>query len=308
MAVFYEKDLTIEEATAVLSNEASAFLSIEGIDVHYRREGQGFPIVLLHGTGAMLQTWDVWTDSLVANGYEVVRMDLPGFGLTGPTTDDIYTITKYTTLLDSFVERLGVDSFHIAGNSLGGNIAWEYALDHQQKLGKMILLDPSGFSAPQSRNALAFRIAELGPLAYTLTKVGTSSMVRKTLTDVYADDSKVTEELVALYLTASRRPGNRDAFVARLQQENVDRTSGLSTLQTPTLLMWGEEDQLIPAEIAANFQESLPNDTLILYPAVGHMPMEEAPAKSVTDALQFLQNVPATTPILTNTTIESQAL
>ena len=139
------------QAKEVLANNESEFVSIHGMDVHYRREGNGFPIVLVHGTSAILQTWNGWTEELVKNGYEVIRVDLPAFGLTGAHPEHNYTIPYYVSFMESFTNALGVDSFHLAGNSLGGLIAWEYAVDHQQKLGKLILVDPAGIKGEKDK-------------------------------------------------------------------------------------------------------------------------------------------------------------
>jgi pimeloyl-ACP methyl ester carboxylesterase len=285
---FYERDLTYEEARAILADEESRYLAVDGMQVHYKREGQGFPIVLVHGTGAILQTWDAWTKTLTSNGYEVIRMDLQSFGLTGPREDDDYAIESYVDFLDQFIEKLGVDSFHLAGNSLGGNIAWHYAIEHQDKIGKMILIAPSGFKAKKRKGSIAFKLAKYAWLEPVIKNLGTRLMVRRTMKDVYYDDSKLSETLYEQYLAATKRAGNRGAFIKRVNAEQNADTSALASIKTPTLLMWGDHDVLVPHTLAEKFQNAMANDTLILYTNMGHIPMEEMPERSVRDAMYFL--------------------
>ena len=116
-------DIPVEKLKEKYANEFSRFVAIDGMQVHYRIEGKGMPILLVHGTGSSLHTWDDWTLKLKEN-YQVIRMDLPAFGLTGPNKTGDYSIEKYTQFLEEFVAQLKLDSMILAGNSLGGNIAW----------------------------------------------------------------------------------------------------------------------------------------------------------------------------------------
>ncbi|MEM8548821.1 MAG: alpha/beta fold hydrolase, partial [Pseudomonadota bacterium] len=123
----WEPDRSRDELAHWL-NDASRFVAVAGSDAHYRREGTpGAPVLLLlHGTSSSLHTWDGWVSRL-ADDYDIVRVDLPGFGLTGPRADRDYTVSAYVAFLERFVARLGLTQFTIAGNSLGGNIAWRFA-------------------------------------------------------------------------------------------------------------------------------------------------------------------------------------
>lgn len=287
-ALFYERDLTFEEAKAILADDHSSFVEIEGMPVHYKREGTGFPVVLIHGTGAMLQTWDEWARALVAQDYEVIRMDVQSFGLTGPRQDGDYSIDSYVHFLEQFIDKMKLDSFDLVGNSLGGNIAWHYAIEHPDKIGKMVLIAPSGFETQDKEGSLVFELAKREWLGNILKNMGTRFFVRRTLEDVYYDDSKITEKQYAQYLAASKREGNREAFIQRLQTKEQNKTDQLETIKTPTLLMWGDRDVLVPDHLSARFAAALPRDTLIVYPNVGHVPMEEIPERSVKDAIDFL--------------------
>ena len=286
---FNQKDISLEEAKEVLANNESEFVSIDGMEVHYRREGSGFPIVLIHGTSSMLQTWDVWTESLTQNGYEVIRVDLPAFGLTGSNPEHNYTIPYYVSFVESFTNALGVDSFHLAGNSLGGLIAWEYALDYPQNLGKLILLDPAGMKGEKDKKNIFDLIQKYEFISKPLMNLGTSFLVKKGMKQSYYDDEKITDEKFQYYKTAILREGNRTAFFERMKVEDEPRLDSLGSIETSTLILWGDQDALIPVVYAEAFNKAITNSKLIVYPNVGHIPMEEIPEKSVKDLINFLQ-------------------
>ncbi|HZX63804.1 MAG TPA: alpha/beta hydrolase, partial [Myxococcales bacterium] len=110
-------DIPLQDLKGRYAGAASRFLDIGGLQVHYRDEGDGPPLLLLHGTGSSLHTWDGWAGAL-RDRFRVIRMDLPGFGLTGPNKDDDYRISSYVEFVEAFRKRLGLDTFALAGNSL----------------------------------------------------------------------------------------------------------------------------------------------------------------------------------------------
>ena len=137
-------DIPLEELKAEFKKKNSRFVQVDGTFVHYVDEGEGIPIILLHGTGASLHTWDLWAERL-KNRYRVLRITLPGFGLSGPHFDKKYKIKDYVNLLENFVEKIGVEKFHLVGNSLGGSIAWLYSSFYGKKVNKLVLINSSGF-------------------------------------------------------------------------------------------------------------------------------------------------------------------
>ncbi len=278
-------DVPVEALLPRYANGASRFLELQGLRVHYRDEGQGPPLLLLHGTGASLHTWDAWTAALSPT-HRVLRMDLPGFGLTGPTRTGDYSVQAYVAFLEAFRQALGLERFALAGNSLGGQIAWNYAAAYPQHVTALILVDPAGFKI--ARPALVFRLARVPFVSTLLSSLDPGPMVRKSLRDAYGDARKVTPELLERYRQLTLREGNRAAFLARAQQREPDRTAELSHLSAPTLVLWGEEDRLIPVGHAQRFAEAIPGAQLRVYPGVGHVPMEEIGERSAADVAAFL--------------------
>lgn len=284
-----KKSIPLNELKEKYATTPSRFLEFDGMQVHYRVEGEGKPIVLIHGTGASLQTWDGWIDSLVKNNYKVIRIDMPAFGLTGPNTTKDYSSKMYVDFFDRFLHKIGIDTFAMAGNSLGGEIAWKYALTHPGKVTKLILLDPGGFYSKKKGNkAMIFKLARIKWLANLMSKIDTRIIVNKTLKDVYFDDSKITKEQEQLYYDMSMREGNRESFSARVQQIGKEPMLDISIIKTPTLIIWGKQDILLDISLIENFKK-ISNNKIIEYDNCGHSPQEEIPEKSVKDVISFLK-------------------
>ena len=281
-------DISVEELKKEYANEHSKFIEINEMQVHFRDEGEGFPVVLVHGTASSLHTWDAWTNELKKTN-RVIRMDLPAFGITGPNKNADYSIESYTTFLHSFVEKLNLEKFHLAGNSLGGNIAWNYAAEHPAKVEKLILVDASGLPTNKEPPAI-FKMAKTPVLRSLFLYVTPKMLITKNIKEVYADDDKVTDELVTRYHKMALRAGNRQAFIDRAKTDfkldakiNTDR---LKSIQTPTLLIWGAKDLWIPLDNGKRMNRILVNSKLEVLENSGHVPMEENPKES----LELLKN------------------
>ena len=286
---FYS-DISVEDLKNEFTNEHSQFIEIDEVNVHYRDEGEGFPIVLIHGTAASLHTWDAWTDELIKTN-RVIRMDLPAFGITGPNKNADYSIEAYTTFLHSFLEKLKLEKFHLAGNSLGGNIAWNYTADYPSKVEKLILVDASGLPTNKSQPAI-FKMAKTPILNSLFLYITPRFLIKKNIEEVYEDDSKITDELINRYHKMALRVGNRKAFIDRAKtdfkldtQVNLEK---LKSIQTPTLLIWGAKDLWIPIANGIRMNEILVNSKLEVLENSGHVPMEENPRESLKLMNDFL--------------------
>ena len=280
-------NVSVETLKKQYTDSNSKFISVDGLEVHYKDEGRGFPIVLLHGTSASLHTWDAWTKELIKN-YRVIRMDLPAFGITGPNATNQYDLETYNRFLEQFLNQLKVDNFVLAGNSLGGSIGWYYASDHQEQVKQLILLDPGGFPS-EKEHPLIFRLAEIPVVNQLLKHITPRSFVKDNLKEVYFDDSKISEALIDRYHQMILREGSRKAFIEKANLEVQDDTDRLSLVKAPTLIIWGEDDIWIPVENAVKFMKELANSRLIVMEETGHVPMEERPAESVAHALKFIK-------------------
>ncbi|MDC0887047.1 alpha/beta hydrolase, partial [Altererythrobacter sp.] len=225
--------------------------------------------------------------------YRVIRFDQIGHGLTGPARDNNYAREKFVETVDLVADRLGLERFVLGGNSMGGGIALAYALAHPERLTGLVLVDASG--APIQREGggnIAFTIARLPGVGSVMSQMLPRSLVERSLSQSVYNQEIVTPDAVDRYWEMARYPGNRAATRARFAQQRIPfEAEAVAALDVPTLVMWGEEDALIPYEAAAWFMEHLPKATLANYPAVGHIPMEENAAQSAADVKRWLQSV-----------------
>lgn len=280
-------DMPLNELKDKYTDGQSQFMEIEGMQVHYKDEGEGYPLLLLHGTASSLHTWDGWTEEL-KDSFRIIRMDLPAFGITGPNANNDYSLEAYNEFLNKFMDKLKVDSFYLAGNSLGGLIAWNYALAAPNRVTKLILVDPAGYWDEERKMILGLRIARIPVVRTILKHVTPRFMVEKSIRQCYGDTSKVEGWLIDRYHHLLLREGNRAAYVARMNEPYEYNSPRIGTIPQPTLILWGELDQLIPVRDAYKFEEDIENAELIVYDGIGHIPMEEIPEQTAQDALGFL--------------------
>ena len=280
-------DKTAEELYPKYGASPSKFMELDGRKIHYRDEGEGEVIVLIHGTGASLHTWQAWAEKLREN-YRVIRLDLPAYGLTGADPQKRYTSKDYVDLIDSFLTQLNVKKFHIGGNSLGGLVAWLYTTYHQEKVEKLLLLDPSGF--PFDTTPMVIKLAKTPVLNIFIRYFTPKAFIEKNLKEVYYDEERISQETVDRYYDLTLFENNRQAFIDRSYIEREDYTNRIKTIKVPTLILWGAEDAWIPVSDAAKFKAALPQAVVKIMPATGHVPMEERPEESLSIALDFLNN------------------
>lgn len=283
--VFRTPDIPMEEIKAKYADETSQYIEIDGLNVHYKQEGSGPDLLLLHGTASSLHTWDGWVNEL-KNDFRITRLDLPAFGLTGANPAGNYSMNFYTAFLDEFINKLKLDTIYLAGNSLGGGISWSYTLNYPEKVKKLILLDAAGY--PTGKTPFVFKLAKNDVTAGLLKNFTPRSFIEKNIKEVYYDDSKITDKLVDRYYELALAPGNRQAFVDRARTQMTYDYKRIPEIKTPTLIMWGQYDEWIDADNAHAFEKDLPNSELIIYEA-GHVPMEELPSKTAKDAMNFLR-------------------
>ena len=269
----------------------SRFVQAAGLRMHVRDTGPRTApaLLLLHGFGASLQTWDAWAARLEPE-FRVIRIDLPGFGLTGPdrvtTPGGDYTDARAMVVLAALMDQLGVQRATVAGHSMGGRIAWTFAALHPERVDRLALLAPDGFASA----GFAYGVAPKVPLLLrALPYVLPTALLRPTLAAAYANPAMVTDDLVRRYRDMLLAPGVRAAIVVRTgQQVLVDPVPLLRRIQAPTLLLWGQRDAMIPVANAADYQGAMPAARLAVFPGVGHLLHEEAPDASVEALRAFL--------------------
>jgi len=282
--------IPLDQLKAKYADSESQIIQIDDMNIHYKDEGHGPVLILVHGVCASLHTWDGWTQRL-KDRYRIIRLDIPGFGLTGPAPDtSFYQIDEAVKLFERLVEEMKLEKFYLAGNSLGGYISWNYALKHPEKVEKLILVDSVGFPQPlPGIIALAsFPIIRIYA-RYIMPRFLFDSAVEQ----VFGDQSKITDKLKDRYFELAMREGNKGSYVdvfteMRRMCGNENLSKGIKDLKPPTLVMWGTKDIWIPFKYFENWKKELPTAKFIQYEGAGHTPMEEIPDETARDADLFL--------------------
>ena len=284
-------DIPVAELKVKYQKANSEFIDIDGVSVHYIMEGRmddSLPIVFIHGTSASLHTWDTLSNLLKTN-KKIIRLDLPAFGLTGPNRLNQYNFNFYNQFLDEFLLKLNVTKCIVAGNSLGGSIAWNYAIASPDKVKQLILLDASGYPKKDEKGSLGFKLAGIPVLNQALKHISPISLIRKSLEDAFYDKSLVTEKMVQQYHDMLLREGNRGAVLELFQHPMKADPAKIKLITQPTLIIWGKEDQLISYKNAALFKQDIQNSQVLVLDKVGHIPMEEAPNQVASAILEFIK-------------------
>lgn len=270
-----------------------------GLKVHWRDEGcrQCPALILLHGSNSSLHTFEPLVARL-GEDYRVISYDQPGHSLTGPHPKDDYSAHGMFEALEAVISAAGVHRFSLGGNSMGGWVAWRYALVHPEKIESLILLDASGMPPrsgetlpPLSLGLRIMRNPLLRPIAEQVTP---RAFVKKSLTDAVANKDVATPAMVDRYWELLRFPGNRRAAALRaVADRELAMADKIGAITAPVLLLWGSEDRLVPVTAATTFKERLPQAEIVVLDGIGHLPMEEAPYETASAIRHFLKQAAA---------------
>lgn len=283
----YTPDKPRRALEAAYAGPPSTFVEVAGLRLHLRDTGprDAPAILMLHGFGASLHTWEDWA-RLLETDHRVIRFDLPGFGLTGPDPTGDYTDARSIAVLRALMDHLGLQRATLIGSSMGGRIAWAFAAAHPDRVAKLVLVAPDGFASP----GIAYgRRQEVPALMHLLPYTLPHSMLRANLAAAYADPARMSEATVQRSYDLMRAPGVRRAIIARMGQVVLPEPEPLlRRITAPTLLLWGEQDRMIPIANAQDYLAALPDARLVALPGIGHVPMEEAPAGTIAPLRDFL--------------------
>lgn len=282
-------DIESSELKSRYGATAQNFVTVDGLDVHFKDTGpRDAPVLLLlHGFGSSLQTWDIWSSKLEEH-YRVIRLDLPGFGLTGPSPVHDYSEQNDVSTLSHFVDKLGLSSFSLMGHSMGGKMAWGLAALMPERVEALVLMAPDGYPQIKDIGKKPYEMpAIMGVMKFCLPKI----LVRKSIEPAFFDASVLSDSLVDRYYDMLRAPGVRAAILDRANQTiYTDPVPRLKKITAPTLLIWGEADQMIPSSNAKSYSEVLSKSQTVLLPRLGHLLQEEQPEKALEKVVEFLNS------------------
>lgn len=289
-AVVIRPDLSIAEVEQLYKKPFSKYATLrDGTKLHYwdRGAANGPVLVLLHGSFDSADTWEEWAPQLEKD-FHLIVPDLPAHGLTGKTVANDYSAGAMAGALHELLEQRQLEHVSIAGNSMGGRVAWTYTQAHPERVDRLVLVDSAGYPNPTTLSPPATNPVMAWLLRYGNPRRRIRSGFIRAVGE--SDEALITDARVDRSMAYVRREGSRDAHRKRAEQ-SAALPSGqdrIATIHTPTLIMWGDQDQLIPVEHARFFARDLPNDELIIYEGVDHMPQLEIPERSANDVRTFL--------------------
>lgn len=279
LLLFYKSDTPKDLVKQKYANASSRFMPIMGMEVHYRDEGNlsdSLPILFLHGLSSSLHTWDSLANKLIGE-KRIIRLDLPGFGLTGPNPERNYSSEYYNTFIDSFVLKLNVKKYIIVGNSFGGNIAWHQSLFRPEKIDKLILINSAGYPRTKEKGNIGFKLASMPLVGDAIKMITPKSLIRKSLQDAYSNDDKISDDLENRYYDLLLCEGNRQATLDIFKQRRPSAFEQIRDVHSPTLIIWGKDDQMIDVSNAYKFNQDIQGSKIQIISNSGHVPMEETP-------------------------------
>jgi pimeloyl-ACP methyl ester carboxylesterase len=297
IVIAWTPDIAPEQLREKYAYDASTFVELpSGSTAHFRDEGdkEAPAIVLLHGSNSSLHTWEAWVNDLKAN-YRVITVDLPGHGLTGPTPQGMYGYEGMTNFVKEFVNKIGLEQFILGGNSMGGGISLYYTQTNPSDVTSLILVDASGAKLPAKDGAksdlpLAFKLAGRWYTDWIIGNITPRSLSAEGLRKSITNQALIDDKMIDRYWELVRYPGNREATGKRFAHYRTGRADiNLNQINVPTLILWGEDDNLIPVEAGRVMDREIKNSELVIFKNAGHIPMEEIPEKTLEAVREFLQ-------------------
>lgn len=270
---------------------ADRFLTIDDLVVRYWDEGQGEPLLLIHGMGACLETW-AWNIDALSAKHRVIALDLPGSGKSSrPIREDMFSLQYVGEFLRRFAEKLGVSTLSVAGNSMGGVLAIQLALMHPEMVRLLILVDSGGLGKEVHWSVSIMTV----PLVNQIFAHPSRPLVRRVAGQLLHRHDSATEELIRRVVEYSQRPGTGSA-VLRMAQTGVNLrgqtapygAAELGKILAPTLVIWGEEDYVIPARHAEIALQAIRDCRAVVLPRAGHGPQIDRPEMFNELTLEFL--------------------
>ena len=288
IALWAYRDIPVDRLETKYANHASRFINIDGARIHYRDEGEGPAVLLLHANFGNLIGWDPWVDAL-KDSYRVVRMDFTSHGLTGPDPTGDYTQARTLELTEKFINAMDLGRFSIAGTSMGGTMAIHFTHKYPERIDNLILLSPGSLEGKERTESGRDQVPDA---AYVLKYIMPRALPKFMLESGFCDKEKLTDELIDRWYDLWMREGQREAQLDRLKQYKAGEIEDIiRALKPRTLLLWGEANTTADFAQAGEFQEllqSVESLKFISYPGIGHMAVQEAGQETGRDVRVFL--------------------
>ena len=281
----YRISVALERKTAGLTEKQ---VKVGQFTICYLEGGQGETLLLLHGFGADKDNWNRLAKHLTPK-FHVVAIDVPGFGMSSRPETESYTIRDQALRLDLIVAALGLDSFHLAGNSMGGAIAGRYAAEFPDKVRTLALVNTGGIANCPKKSELSKQLEE-GKNSLLLE---TPEDFEKMLAFVFVRPPWIPGPVKAhLARQAIERRSFNEKVFRQIHAEGSDLEPELSRIRARTLILWGDQDRLIDVSCTEVLEKGLADSTTAILKDCGHAPMIERPEETARLYLGFLKMAP----------------
>ena len=269
-------------------------IEVEGLPTRYLTAGEGLPLLLLHGVGDNAFDWR-WVIPTLARNHRVYAPDLPGSGGSAKPVAD-YSPTFLTRFVGAFLDAVGVDHAAVVGNSLGGLVGLRLALSEPERVTALGLVDSAGLGRKVAFSLRSLSVPGYGKLAVAWGKKrpGAAQRVLGRTALLFSRPWRVPRGWLTEQYRLARLPGFLEAQLAtlcsqvRLRGQREVLLDRLPDLRTPTLVVWGERDRVLPPSQAHEAIARLPNGSLELIPDCGHLPHVEHPERFAAILGRFL--------------------
>jgi pimeloyl-ACP methyl ester carboxylesterase len=266
-------------------------VEVGGTRVNYCEIGSGAPIVFVHGLAGCWQNWLENIPHFAERGHRVIALDLPGFGHSPLPLWEI-SISNYGGLVDDFCEALNLRACALVGNSMGGFVSAEVAIREPEWVQRLVLVSAAGISHARMRSEPAEMAARMAitaaPLAFRFRdrSLRRPNLRRLMFRNIFDAPERLPPELLwEFFHHAMRAPGFLPAVQGLVGYDFLDR---LERVQIPTLIVWGRDDRVVPADDADGYARRLRNSRVVIFDRCGHCPMAERPARFNRLLEQFL--------------------
>lgn len=280
--------LSLEAARGLHATPASRYATIDGVDIHYRDEGAGPAVLLVHGTYGDLEDWDGWMPFM--RGFRVVRLDMPGAGLTGPIADGDYSTDRLVRLAGGLMEKLGLRRFAVVGASSGGPTAFRCAAAYADRVTALVLMNSAGIARG---NQAATRPGQPRLGAGTLADVTEASLAAP-LRAVTNNSPAITDALVRRKFDFARIDGRVEQAAAIVSQyKDGDTLAVLGRITAPTLIVWGGANKALALSVADQFHAALTHAAgvkKVVFAQGAHVLQLQMPRESGQAASEFLKS------------------
>lgn len=260
-------------------------VTVDGVEIVYAESGHGPALLLVHGWAGNLYNWKEVMEPL-SRSFRVVALDLPGSGQSGCDSQARYTTTAYADFLARFLDTLGIEQTSVLGNSMGGQIAAEFALRHPERVQKLILCDAAGaggFPAVMKPAAVVLRPRSMIPLLHLAFPVRADKLAA--MPESERMRVALAEERYRSEVRACTGRALSDALKSMIRHGLTDE---LGRIQAPTLVLWGSDDDLLPVTFAEAFAARIPGAELAVIEGGRHTPMQWRPEQFVSIVTEFL--------------------